>query len=286
MTIHLREFDFDAWLEHVARTPSVNGSSRRSSHRNADGTFWSGTETFEDAMRLARDGWPEGLARVKDMAESIWNVIGQQMPRVDIQYDVAGAFADVDRFLTGEPEDMIQFVEDENVLGRGKVVKVWVNMSASAGVSTRTIFCRGAAVVALVDALEKLGYSCEIIVSAASSPGWNGDREVLQYDVCLRKAGDPLDLDRLAFALANSAWLRRLVFSAKEHENAALRSRFGIPGGYGCPTESRGHTSEERGIEVPSLRNGTHHWETQEAAMEWVLAAAAKVLGRPVSEVA
>lgn len=282
MAMHKRTFDFDGWLEHVAQTPKFHGAASRRS----ENAGWSGTATFEDAMRLAKEGWPEGMARVKEMTESLWKVIGQQMTRVDVDYDVAGSFADVDRFLTGEPENMVLFVEDENVRGRGKVVKIWANMAASCGVSTETIFCRGAAVVALVDALEKLGYSCEIVVASAIAGRWRGDEDVLQYDVCVRKAGEPLDLDRLAFALANAAWLRRLVFSAKEQEDEGIRRRFGIPGGYGYPTEGRGNTSEERGIEVPSLRLGTHHWETQEAAAEWVLAAAAKVLGRPVTRVA
>jgi hypothetical protein len=39
-------------------------------------------------------------------------------------------------------------------------------------------------------------------------------------------------------------------------------------------------------MDVPSLRYGKHHFQSQEAATKWVLSAAAQLLGRPVEAVA
>ena len=91
----------------------------------------------------------------------------------------------------------------------------------------------------------------------------------------------------MAFALAQPAWFRRLVLSAMEKEPEDIRRTFGVGmNGYGYPTESRGLTSEELGIDVPSLRYGEHHWQDIKTATAWVLEAATKVLGRPVNKVA
>jgi len=281
MAFYNRKFSYAEWLELVAKTPKISYASSREKGNES----WNGSPSFDAAMNLANNGWPEGLAKVKDMAEDIWKVIGQEVQKMAFYYDVTGEAVDIDRFLTGEPEDMIAFTEEQAV-GHGKIVKIQVNNVASAGVSTTTMANRGAAVVALIDALEKLGFSCEVYTADALSSRWSGDKNILQYDVTLRGAGDVLDMDRLAFALCHPSWLRRLVFSAMEQEDEQVRRMFNVGGSYGCPEESRGLTSEENGVDVPSLRLGAHNFQTQEAAQKWVLAAAAKVLGRPVEQVA
>ena len=290
--VHSRDFDFSGFLALVKREPRTDGASCGRSSRKAgykdyptDKFPWSGTESWQDALDLAHKGWPDGLKDIKGMSEKIWKVVGQQIQKTTFFYDVSGAQPDVDRFLLGEPENMIQFQQEESV-GHGKIVKIFVNSSASCGVSVNTMFVRGAAVVALVNALESLGFSCEVCTADAVAGQWHGDAQILQYNVMLKRAGGSLDLDRLAFALAQPAWFRRLVFSAMEQEPESIRSMIGVGYGYGCPTESRGLTSAERGIDVPSLRFGTHHWEDIKTATAWVLDAASKVLGRPVNKVA
>ena len=283
--VHLRNFEFGDWLALVEKEPRARGLSREASHgRRGDRFPWAGTETFQQALDLAKKGWPEGLEDIKAMSERIWKVVGQEILKTTFTYDVAGAQPDVDRFLLGEPENMIQFRQEESV-GHGRIVKVHVNGVASAGVGVGTMFLRGAAVVALVDALEHLGFSCEVATADAIAREWRGDEQVLQYNVMLKRAGGALDLDRLAFALAQPAWLRRLILSAMEQEPEDIRRAFDVGGVYGHPTESRGLTGAERGIDVPSLRYGTHHWQDISTATAWVLDAAAAVLGRPVNAV-
>lgn len=283
--VHERNFDFGGFLALASKEPTFRGLSRQADYKSRGERFpWSGTETWAEAMDLAKKGWPEGLAEIKKMSETIWKVVGQEILKTTFTYDVCGSGADVDRFLLGEPENMIQFRQEESI-GHGKIVKIRVNNVASSGVNVETMFLRGAALVALVDALEHLGFSCEIATADAIARDWRGDEQVLQYNVMLKRAGAALDLDRLAFVFAQPAWLRRLILGAMEHEPSDVRVMFDVGGGYGHPTESRGLTSEERGIDVPSLRHGTHHWNDMKAATAWVLDAAAKVLGRPVNKV-
>jgi hypothetical protein len=280
MAIHDRRYSYDDWLTHCAKGPIAGAASRY-----GDSGFC-GTKTFAEAMDLARKGWPEGLAAVKAMAEQIWRVVGQEVKKLEFNYEVAGDDVDVGRFLTGEPENMLEYIEEPSV-GRGKIVHIYVNTVASCGISKETMYYRGAAVLALVDALEKLGFSCCVQTIDAISERWTGDKNVLRYNVTLREAGEALDMDRLAFALAHASWLRRLIFSAMEQESPELRKQFSVPNGcYGNPEEARGATNDEHGIDVPSLRYGSHHFQSQETAIKWVLEAAAQVLGRPVEQVA
>jgi len=285
MAIHDRFYTYDQWLDHVAN-PTPYGFAGSPVSKNHGNESWAGTKTFGESLDLARKGWSEGLETIKAMSEEIWKVVGQEIKKQTFQYDVCGDVVDVDRYLSGEPENMIQFTEEQAV-GHGKIIKIWVNTVASVGVTKETMFYRGAAVVALVDALEKLGFSCEVSTIDAISERWSGDKNVLRYNVLLRGAGEALDLDRLAFALANASWLRRLIFSAMEQESPALRRMFGIGmGTYGNPEEARGATNDDHGMDVPSLRYGAHHFESQDAATKWVLTAAAQLLGRPVEAVA
>jgi len=286
MSIHKRTFEYGEWLDLVAKTPAFRGASRNVEHRGRGRFTWAGTATYAEAMDLTRKGWADGLKDIKDLSEKIWSVVGQEIQKTSFFYDVAGCQPDIDRYLAGEPENMIQFVSEKEQAGKGKIVKVFVNNVASSGITTAAMFGRGAAVVALVDALENLGFSCEVMTADAIASTWRGDKEILQYEVMLKRAGQSLDLDRLAFALAHPCWLRRLVFCAMEQESPEIRRMFGVGANYGCPAESRGLTSDERGIEVPSLRYGEQTWTDLESATAWVLDAAGKVLGRPVSQTA
>lgn len=244
----IREFDnWDDFMEKAEKGESEMSNFSRSSMKSDSehSKEWSGTDTFKEAMELARNGWPEGLETIYSLTEKIKNfngVLGSQVKKLSTYYDFGGDYADVDRYLTGIPEAMGNF-DEEIVQGAGKIITIVLNLSASCGVSTQTMELRGATTAALIDVLEYCGRSCEVIITAgiSASFGGSGGRE-LEYRCTVKRAGEALDIDRMAYALAHPACFRRLVFSLMEQENKDIRQGFNIGGSYGCPL-----TSEEQG---------------------------------------
>lgn len=198
--------------------------SHPDSHKVGNKRF-SGTETFEEAIDLATNGWQDGRERLEELRASLDRFVSGAVAAKSktLHHDVTGEFLDVGRFLSGEPECFGEFREAEGGTARSKVVKIVANVSAIGSVDTPSIFSAGAAIFAAVDILESLGTRVELWLGSGSE-NWNGGR--LQVLVKIKDAGQPSEPDRIAFFLAHNATLRRLFFSVEAQRGfAASNSR-------------------------------------------------------------
>ena len=141
------ERKFDLWDDLVDRSLLVDpvkfpdrGCSRREGNKRED---WSGTPNFESAVKLLKEGWPEGRKKILNIKDQIEDDLVNQVKTININYDVVGEQVDVGLFLAGEPECMAVFDNKEG-MGKG-VVKIMVNITASANINKQLIINRGAA---------------------------------------------------------------------------------------------------------------------------------------------
>lgn len=192
-------------------------------------------------MKLAREGWAEGRAEVEAARAHFAQVVGSKARRTVLSHSVAGFSPDVGAFLQGEPENMFAR-EDIEVETVGKIVHLVVNGTASAAISSKEIIKRGALIVALVDALEASGFSVE---ATLTFHGKIGGVETEQF-IPIKSAGEPVEIDRLAFCIAHPSCFRRLGFSCWEHDAAYMAKCY--YSGYGRCAES----NEKGDIYVPS----------------------------------
>lgn len=176
---------------------------------------WYGTHTFEDAIALADRGWPEGAAKAQSLRSEIDSVVnGIVASRLTTYtYDLTGEYVDVGLHLCGDPECF--GVEDQSRSSLSQpIVKIVVNNAASGSVDADALIARGIAVVAAVDILESLGKRVELWLSKGVESTRTSD--IAEFHVPLKAADQPLDIDRVAFALAHPSSLRRLSFSVQE----------------------------------------------------------------------
>lgn len=272
-----RSFEtFDALLDYAeGSTDMAYGRQSRTFERNCHSpNAWYGTPTFEAAMQQARFGWPEGLEKIAAISNAVNEAVAQRaMTRQETFYATSGAVVDIGRFTGGEPECMMNFVEDAAV-GR-KILTIRVNVSASCSNESYRLFNRGAAVIALVDLLEQNGFSCEII--AFDTTAWNGS--LYTVEAPLKVCGYQLDRDRLAFGLCSPSFLRRVLFSVEEREPANVRRAFDIGGCYGSPANRPTERStEENGVNLGAMYGYGMDFTTQESAVEWALEQAGRLL--------
>ena len=208
---------FESFIEQSLVVPSKQDSS--SSRQDRLGSDpWHGTNTFEQAVALARRGWPEGAAAALELRAEVESAVRDLINARSTSYtfDVAGEFVDVGRFLSGEPECFGSESQDYGNTVR-PVVKIVANLAASGSVSTKSLYVRGAAIVAAIDILESLGRRVEVWIAHGSTKSRRGGQSnVHETHVLVKKADQPLDVDRLAFAVAHPSTLRRLCFSIME----------------------------------------------------------------------
>lgn len=196
-------FGFSSLGAMVDYLEALPADRRRSSGWDHGDARWRGTSSMSEALRLAREGWPEGIENAGQIVEALDVAHAVQRRRV---YDVAGGAVNVGRMLAGDPLHMVRRPLQP---GR-KIVTLFVECSASAAIKADNIVARAAIIAALADIMEQQGYSCEIIVTEAVTDV--GNRPGAQSAVVIKRAGEKLNLSDVVFALGHPSFLRRLCF--------------------------------------------------------------------------
>ena len=217
---------------------ACNGTSRmderqrssRKQERKADP--WAGTTSWGKAKELAENGWQSEVADAQAFASHVADVIFSERLAVtfDLNYDVAGSSVDIGRFLSGEPECMTESAPIVHS-SHGRAVSIVVPVSFLAEVPPRLVRQRGAAIIALVDALARAQHPLEIW-AASIIHDW-GHTNRASYVVKVQAADAPLDMGRIMYALAHPSMLRRHIFSLMETEGSEFSTTFRVGHGYG-----------------------------------------------------
>lgn len=222
------------------------------------GERFTGTADYSTAYHLARGGWQEGtqtLDRARDLVK-IPDSMRTQCPAPIMAEE--GDEIMVDRYLDGESDHFLSFPMQETPRA-GKVVSLVYNLATSFNVSRETMTNRGAAALALVDALEASGLRVEVTICGLFTAD-NGDK--IDMRATLKRAEDPLELDRAAFWMTHPSSLRRLLFRVMERRQnfKPFASNYGIPTNYtpdqlaeGCiyfPAHHSGQMSEQEAVSL------------------------------------
>jgi len=190
-----------------------------SAHRHE----FTGTDDFDHAVSIARNGWEEGVDTAKQALEFI---NGEQATARESRYGVAGGRVNVGKMLAGSPVHMKARVR----MPAKKIVTLFTELGMSANINPKTIAIRAACVGAISDLLEQNGYSTEIVVTISSRM----DVSMINA-VTLKQPGDPLNLNDLVFGLGHPSMLRRFYFAtvASCDDLTTMNS-----GSYGSPMDA------------------------------------------------
>jgi hypothetical protein len=250
-----------------------NGSyAERAPRGQSADNKWYGHASWEQTLDLARKGWDDGEERVRKIARRLEVKVLHRIVREDINYDVEGMGFDVARFIQGEPE---HWVHTEDVVTEGggtRHVKVVLNGAVSGGVDQGIIITRGAVVTALVELLEYADIRCEVwaVFALASSSYHDRDRKpTCVYAIRVKPYDQPLDVSRVAMALAHPATFRRLGFCIQDSLDDPELVRLVGPRSYGLPVDF--HLPDES-IYIGRAYYSESQWESDAAAEVWILA--------------
>ncbi len=221
--------EWASWSEYVENAAKCGPVFADESGAHKPNTAWNGNVSYQKAIDMARHGWSEVRADVDVLIENIDAHISPVLkPAFESYFDVAGGAVDVGRFLDGEPECMVETRLVE-IAKPGRVITILVNGGFRALITPDDIKKRGAAIVGLIDALERMQHSTEIALEMSCEDGeGNETGPFLTHLVWLKRSEETLDIDTLMFALAHPARHRRMTFALREHESVSDRRRFGL----------------------------------------------------------
>lgn len=223
---------------------------------------WYASRSFGEAIRFARDGWPEGRERVQQAVDTLTPYVQAAVRLPSETLSVAGYAPNVPAYCSGSPACMYNS-DGDDMTGRAPVVRFLVNISCSWSVDSEALFNRGAALCACVDYLEASGQSCEIELVSRQQAGSTAQ----DFRVTLKKAGEALDRDRVVFFLSNVSVFRRFVFRVQELDPLVYN---GFSSGRGFPTDVE---PEYQQVYLQAALGGwlNSACETPQEAMRYVL---------------
>lgn len=202
------------------------------------------TASLDEAIDLARTGWKGGTDEIAKLRAEINGQIRGWIPATDLVYSMRGKSFDMGRYVAGRPDCARKRVDNsrEREARIPKRIHMVVNISATAKISRSAMLRRGAAAVVLSDLLQRRGKHVSIdVVRVVSNRLNEPSAPKHEIRVRIKEAGAPANIDKLAFMLGHPSALRRLMWSACEHEPDNVRKTFGFGkdcGSYGIPAES------------------------------------------------
>lgn len=187
---------------------------------------WYGSKNMDDALGMARTGWPEGAERVSRIRDYV--NASNPIRKEPIKYGMVGTTPSVPRAVAGDPKSMrLPFGTASK---RRPIITLIANMGAYCHVTPTAINNRSAAVAAIIDQIEAAGF-CVEVMAVSPCRGWrensaynngtnakghlvNGGKYWKMCTAVLVKPSDqPTDIGRLAFGLGHTSMFRRMAFA-------------------------------------------------------------------------
>jgi hypothetical protein len=236
MTINLSWDDMLDVASSQARHPTANQSITK----GRSGGFHA-TENYGEALELLRHGWAEGLRKI---AVSLAANPPAVAPQPVTRYDVAGFRPHVQRYIAGDPFCMVARGEDND---HKPTVRLMVNGFLSSGNTKTQRLNQGMGLVQLVDQLERQGRRVELVIYFYGS-SWS---RVAPYDIriTVKEAGEPVELDRIAFAFMHVDFFRRIGFGLIERFYDQKKDF----GSYGSPADVDVKTLDADTVLIPCM---------------------------------
>lgn len=240
-------------LDYLAHAPPALGACSISTGNPSDSHYGM---SYKDAVEAARFGYPPGVPLIKNLSRDILAHIPQE-PAFSLRHDHCGALVDIPRFVGGEPEHMLDFEPD---LRSRRFVELAISINAHYAIEASTITKRGAAIAALIDYLESRGVRCGLTVTMLDfiQPDRVGD--AVFHSIRLKDPEQPLDLDRLAFAVTNVAMLRRIGLGLSERSIVGAKL---TNSNYGYPADTPEELIPPGAIYFPRPRTNSEDWSIE-----------------------
>lgn len=237
--------------------------SRLASKDNVPSGHWDLNLGYDAAVRMCVDGWQEKadeLERMADRMSAEYEAMGHSWDFSDGGDDI-----EVGRFLEGEPEHWIEHQPTE-----AREITVKVGLSFNCEISGMSAFRRGAAIYAVVRALEKAGFSVAIV-------GIFGSRSNLSSgyycnEIELKKAGEYLDPSRLAYFLAHPGFFRRVGLRLKECYGKEYNFLTSVTAKYGKSWSLKSLVEVEPGqVLIDNLSSENPSWRNSADAIFYIV---------------
>lgn len=229
------DFSYYGFIDYVENTPvSSDWEYVKASHSDRE-KEWDLGAGYEGSMALARDGWAEGTAMLKEAM--IDAHVQDYIDGPAWHTDIVGVRPIVPAALMGVPDSMLAYTPRPQTK---PVQTIDMYISVSHNTDSAVAVAHGAGIASIVDTIEMQGVSVELNAIVQSSGEYvtkqgtgvrtNNKRQTVSTAIRLKNSDQPMDLDVLSYAIIHPAFFRRQWFKWLETHNEYYS---GFNSGYG-----------------------------------------------------
>lgn len=226
---------------------------------------WDLNAGWQESLNMLQNGWGEFSNEFKQIAGQF------QLPGAcdTIQYvgSESGDEVNVQAFLSGEYETFHEARLNESN-GMSNTIELLVHIGAHCCVLGENMKRRGAAILALAEALESCGKNVGITVCCTSRYG--NPSELLHMTVRVKEPQEYCSFSRLAFFLCHPAMFRRIGFRLKEIEPDEIKIKFNIHGGYGRSANLPVEAIPANTLYMPTISDCEDSFQDNVSTQKWV----------------
>ena len=241
---------------------------------DATSNSWDLRAGWAKSLKYLIAGWQDGARPIVELAQSL---PAKQKADGGEKYGQVGRKVSLGRYLAGDPNCMKRKVRATE-LGKGKAIRMAVNVAVNGFVSAEHIANYGAALVACIDELEQSGFRVELSVHSIFAI--RNKKFVTGYMV--KGAGDPLDYGQMAFCVGHPASERRIQFALAHQLPTAYFTEW--YGGAGDLYLSDIPDLPSHALILNGWRTASQHSQTLDAAVTHCRAEIAAMLGGDYAE--
>ncbi len=205
--------EFDSLAELAAWCGDANSPhvwDQKASAESSMDSAWYGSESLEQSIEWAQMGtW--NCPELEELTSAYDHGSMGDVPIMTFESDVVGIRANVPAFCAGVPDSMFQLVETPV---QRRIVRLLVGKTYSSGVPAEVITSMSKTILAWIASVELHSQvSVEIVLCTSLKLREKFEQDIL---VTIKRAGAPLDMSEVAFALINPSYFRRLMFRVME----------------------------------------------------------------------
>lgn len=236
MAVYKQEFySIGQFYDYICKTP-INDVFRwkqlSSNKVCASRDKFTGTHTFDEASALMRDGWTDIAKRLNTKLQAT----AKPAPIMQRKHvlGVSGFQPIVPLYLAGVPTNM---VDVRMVPVKSKIINITKSINYHCSMPAETIIDESVKAMQVVKQLEAQGYRCNLNVAL----GVYADQRCIVAKVCIKRAGEKLNISKLAFPMVHPSMLRRLFFRYIEvcpDVTKGFVNGYGIPASYKTMAEA------------------------------------------------
>lgn len=196
---------------------------------------WSGTSTFDEAVRMLVEGDMRLVAKLENISKSIDIPKTKYIPKKRLTSNVHGFIPIVPHVLNCIPNSMIC---SERVSRQTKAISIYLNIAVPCVVSADEIIKASVMLFEAIEILERNNIDIELFIMdvVKTNPYIHEPGEFFGFCIKLKDFGQRINRTRLSFALMNPAMSRRLGFRWTETFNNPCPPE-SMSEGYGCCIE-------------------------------------------------